>query len=222
MTTIDPWLEKAEQAGVLVPPGKMTEEEFEAWCDEDTRAEWVDGEVVLMAPPNTEHSNLVIWVCSVLQIFVEQCELGQIFADFQIRLPTERRRRTPDVVFVAKDRLNIVRRTYINGPPDLIVEIVSPDSLTRDWREKYLEYAAAGVREYWVIDPMAEHMEAYSLVEVLPTSQEPARRTYRRIEEKEGIVASRVLDGFWVPTDRLWSSTRPKVIDAARQRGLLG
>jgi len=66
---------------------------------------------------------------------------------FQIRFPKLRRRRSPDIIFIAKQHLSNLRETYLEGPPDLIVEIVSWESQSRDRRDKYLEYQAAGVRE---------------------------------------------------------------------------
>lgn len=72
MTTHDPALGEVDRPdGGAVLGRRMTEEEFLAWCDQDTRAEWVDGEVVMMAPVSDPHSDLVGWLGSLLRIFVE-------------------------------------------------------------------------------------------------------------------------------------------------------
>jgi Uma2 family endonuclease len=193
---------------------RMTEEEFLAWCDEDTRAEWVDGEVVMMSPANVEHCDLVDWLVSVLRIFIEQRGLGKLVSDAWLRFPAQRRRRVPDLMFVATAHLDRVLRSHVEGPPDLVIEIVSPDSQARDWRVKYLEYQAAGVGEYWVIDPASQHMEAYAL-----GGGEAAE--YRRLEEKEGLIESTVLTGLRLRTAWLWPPTRPKVLGALAQLGVL-
>ena len=93
----------------------------------------------------------------------------------------------PDIWFLTESRRHLLRESHIEGPPDLMIEIVSPDSQSRDWREKYLEYQAAGVREYWMIDPMSRHVEAYTL-EASPPSEASAAKEdqYRRLEEREG------------------------------------
>jgi Uma2 family endonuclease len=201
----------------------MTEEEFVGWCDEDTRAEWVDGEVVMMSPLNVDHGDLLRWLLGVLGAFVEEKDLGVVLPDVQVRLATQRTRRVPDIWFVSNQRRDLLRRAHLEGPPDLVIEIVSPDSEARDWREKYLEYQAAGVREYWVIDPMSEHMEAYVLT-AGGSLETPAAGAdeYRRIEEKEGVIESTVLPGFRLRTAWLWPQTRPKVLAALREMGLLG
>ena len=177
----------------LAPPGRMSEEEFVAWCDEDTRAEWVDGEVIMMSPRNVDHGDLLRWLLGVLGAFIEERNLGVVLPDVQVRLATQRTRRVPDIWFISSQRRDLLRRAHLEGPPDLIIEIVSPDSESRDWREKYLEYQAAGVREYWVIDPMSQHMEAYALAASgsAETAAEAASE-YRRLEEKAGVIESTV------------------------------
>jgi Uma2 family endonuclease len=192
-----------------VPVPRMTEEQFVAWCDEDTRAEWADGEVVMMSPVNVEHSDLTRWLITLLSIFVEDRGSGHLLSDVQVRLPAQRRRRAPDIAFVAAEHADRIRPSHVEGPPDLIIEVVSPDSEARDWREKYFEYQAAGVREYWVIDPASQHAEIYALG--------AAGDEYRRLEETEGVIASTVLPGFRLRIAWLWPATRPKIREALRQ-----
>jgi len=206
----------------LLPPRRMTEEEFVAWADEDTLAEWVDGEVVLMSPANLEHCDLCDWLIHLMRSFVEAHDLGLVLSDATVRLARQRRRRVPDVWFVAESRRHLLRESHIEGPPDLVIEIVSPDSQSRDWREKYLEYQAAGVREYWVIDPMSRHAEAYALKGVPPAEASAAgQNEYERIEEREGVIASTVLPGFRLRTAWLWPQTRPKAMAALQEMAAL-
>ena len=77
-----------------------------------------------------------------------------IDAPFLVRLPDPLRRgREPDLIFVRKERLPLLKPTYFDGAPDLVVEVASPESLGRDRGEKFVEYERAGVEEYWLIDP---------------------------------------------------------------------
>lgn len=190
--------------GRPVPGLRMSEQEFEAWCDEDVKAEWVDGEVVLMSPENTEHIEVAQWLFRVTVDFVESRDLGQVISrEFQVRLPRQRRRRGPDLLFVAKDRLNLLKGTYFDGAPDLIAEVVSPDSVSRDWREKYLEYERAGVREYWVADPLSSRVEAYALGK---------GKKFQAIAESEGRITSTVLPGFCLRPAWFWTRPRPRTV----------
>src|SRR5689334_11489142 len=78
-------------------------------------------------------------------------------------------------MFISETNRGRIRRTVVEGAPDLIVEIVSPDSQNRDRRDKYLEYGDAGVREYWLIDPLSQTLDAYAQMPRDP----PGRGTHR-------------------------------------------
>lgn len=195
------------------PPSlRMTEEEFLAWCDEDTHAEWVDGEVIMMAPASFWHNDILWWICTLLRHYVDRKDLGVVAFDAFVRLAKPRRQiRGPDIIFVAKGRTNIIRDGRFVGPPDLLMEIVSPDSLSRDWREKYEDYQAAGVREYWVVDPASHVVEAYAL---------SAKGKYARIKEKDGRLASTVVPGWYLKPAWLWQEKRPNVLDLLGELGI--
>lgn len=189
MASTQPITDSGPLAPYKAPPeGKISEEEFLAWCDEDVKAEWVDGQVIVMSPANVQHVNLTSFLISLMRIWVEDRDLGAVFGLELITRLSPRSRRVPDLVFVAKDRLQNLRRNHLEGPPDLAIEVVSPDSLVRDWREKYLDYQSAGVREYWVIDPANQRVEAYRLVD----------GAYQEIVPDHGRLDSSVLAGFYL------------------------
>ena len=175
-----------------VPDLTMTEAEFVDWCPDDLRAEWIDGRVILMSPSNVDHDDLNTWFTTMMRTFVEESDSGRIFHDLTIRLASQRTRRVPDLMFVATQRLNLLKKTYLDGPPDLLIEIVSPDSQSRDRREKYLEYEKAGVREYWIVDPLSQTVEVSKL----------ERKKFHRLEETTGVISSIILRGFRIKTRR--------------------
>lgn len=197
----------------VAPPLRFdTEEAFEAWCDEDIRAEYLNGEVIMHCPAGTIHEDDVMGLGAILRFWVDQKEFGRVFgSNTQIRL-TMGKRRIPDLVFVAKDRLEIVHPTFIDGAPDLVVEFVSEDSTVRDWREKYWEYEAAGVKEYWVIDRRLKRMD----LNILGEDQK-----YMAAQEQEGKLFSKVLPGFWLKPEWFWQQPLPSVRALARELGIL-
>jgi Uma2 family endonuclease len=181
------------------PRRRMTEEEFVAWIGEKTRAEWVDGKVVMMSPVNSEHDMLVFWMRALIQFYSESRDLGVVRGpEFMVRL--DQRRRLADVLFVSSDRADIVGQNYVAGAPDLIVEVVSPESPARDYREKFADYQAAGVKEYWIVDPAARRMEAHHLFR---------GRKYRPIPEAVDGIHSIVLPGFRLRSQ--WVFARPRL-----------
>ena len=203
------WFDRYPGFPLVLRP--MTEEDFVAWCDEDITAEFKDGEVIVFSPVSVRHSDIVRFVSVLLGLYVEEQGLGVVLGpEIQVRLRPGLRR-VPDVMFISKDRADIVRESHIEGAPDLVVEVVSSDSLERDWREKYYEYQEAGVKEYWVIDPGAKVMAVYRL--------EQGR--YERIKPEEGIYRSKAVPGFWLKPEWLWQKPLPRVLDIAREMGII-
>src|SRR3954462_3955697 len=90
-----------ELDGEPIPGLRMTEKQFEAWCDEDTRAEWVNGEVILLSPSNIPEIRLNFWLCYLLGSVADADAGGEVLGiETQIRLPNVKQRRNPDVLFV--------------------------------------------------------------------------------------------------------------------------
>ncbi|MGB9775173.1 MAG: Uma2 family endonuclease [Anaerolineae bacterium] len=194
----------------LPRPRRMTYEEFLAWADEDTLAEWVNGEVVMYSPANRRHQDIADFLTAVLRAFAETYHLGVVLsAPFQMKLP--RSGREPDLMFVAAEHLDRLRETHLDGPADLVVEILSPESVGRDRGEKFYEYAQAGIPEYWLIDPEGEQAEFYVL----------GRPGRYRLEwaGTEGVYRSPTLPGFWLKVEWLWKL--PRVLDALQELGVL-
>lgn len=204
-----------EIAEIAAPsyPKYISEAEFVEWCDEDSMAEFVDGEVIVHSPASVRHERISTFLGGLLLLFIDKHNLGQLFSGghTQIRLRPGLRR-MPDIIFISKSRSSVLCKNHIEGAPDLVVEIVSPDSLTRDWRDKYFEYEEAGVKEYWIIDPLSERMDIYSLTE---------GGNYELILLQEGILHSRLLPGFWLNPHWLWQEPQPNVLDIARELKLI-
>lgn len=197
--------------GISEPPALMTEEEFEAWCDEDIKAEYVDGEVIVHSPVAVEHTRLDRFLIALMQMVAEYNNSGEVFGpEFQVRLRPGLRR-VPDAMFVSTSRLAMVKKTYVEGAPDMILEIVSADSVERDWRQKYLEYEAAGVKEYWIVDPNTMQLRAYRL----------QNKRYRPLPEEKSTLTSHVLTGFHLEAAWLWQEPPPPLLTVAAKLGLI-
>ena len=197
--------------GLPLASKRMTEEEFEAWCDEDIAAEYVDGEVIVHSPVRIRHSELAIFLASTMKLVAEQGDAGLVLGpEVQARLRPGLRR-LPDVMFIARAG-HIVLETRVEGAPDIAIEIVSPDSVERDWQKKYLEYQSAGVREYWIVDPLYQQIRVYIL---------GVNGLYKDLDVVEGWLRSTVLPGFGLRPEWLWQDTLPTTLDVARDLNLL-
>lgn len=194
------------------PPPRMTYEEFLDWAN-GIRAEWVDGEVIVMSPASEPRQNLNGFLSSLLRYFVEAHGQGQILIPpFQMKLSTRPSGREPDLLFISKENLSNLKRNYLDGPADMVVEIVSPDSQARDRGDKFYEYEEAGVLEYWILDQTRRRAEFYHLVE----------GTYKLIDPDEnGIYRSKVLEGLWLKIDWLWQEPLPTLMSVLKEWGLI-
>jgi Uma2 family endonuclease len=120
-------------------------------------------------------------------------------------------RRVPDLFVLKEENRSRLTPSALNGPADLAIEIISKDSGARDWRDKYLEYEAAGVAEYWVIDPVLQVFECYTL---------GSDRRFGRIEIKADTMSSVVLPGLFIRPSWLWQKPLPPVTPLLREMGV--
>lgn len=193
-----------------VPAKKLTYEEFLEWCDEDTWAEWVNGEVIVLSPASERHQDLADFLTAVLRIYGEARGVGIVrSAPFQMKTAPELPGREPDILFIAKEHLKRLKETYLDGPADLVVEITSPESRLRDRGEKFAEYELGGVKEYWLLDPEERRADFYVLGE---------DRRYRLTEpEPSGIYRSQVIPDFWLKVEWLWQEPLPSPVRAVAE-----
>ncbi len=193
-------------------PARMTWEEFLEWHPDYGMAEWVCGEAFVMAPPATNHQIISGFLYRCLNSYAELKALGIVFmAPVQMRLP--RSGREPDVLFVAEENRARIEGQYINGPADLAIEVISPDSRKRDQVDKFREYAQAGVREYWIVDGKKKQAAFYGL---------GADGAYHTLPvDKSNVFHSQVLPGLWLRVEWLWQDPQPLLTSVLKEWGLI-
>lgn len=194
----------------VMPKSPMTYEQFLDWADEDTLAEWVDGEVELMSPASAQHQRLAKFLLRVMEQFVEENDAGEMFmAPFQMKLDNVRRGREPDLLFLTKEHLGRLQRNFLDGPADIAIEIISPESGLRDRGAKYGEYEAGGVREYWILDADERRADFFVLGD--------DGRHERARPDADGVYRSAVLRGFRLNVGWLWQAPLPKLRHVLRE-----
>lgn len=129
---------------------------------EGQRAEVIDGQMYMMAPPNRKHQEIAGELFGVIREYIKkhngQCK--PYIAPFAVFLNSDDRNYVePDISVVCdKNKLN---EKGCNGAPDWVIEIVSPGSQRMDYMIKLFKYQTAGVREYWIVDPKDEIVTVY-------------------------------------------------------------
>ena len=176
-------------------------------------AEWVDGEVILTMPASDRHQDLVRFFTMTIGAFAEMRDFGTIrTAPLPMKLSADKRGREPDLMFIAKENLHLLKKNYLDGAADMVIEIISPESRSRDRGDKFYEYESAGVREYWLIDYERKQAEFYVL---------NADGIYEFIQAGNGAFESRVLDGLFIKTNWLWQETLPNLMDVLKEWRLI-
>ena len=122
---------------------------------DDERYELLNGELIVIAAPNTAHQRTTFNLAFFLRVFVEEGGLGEVFVSPYDVVLSETSVLQPDVTFVSNARQSIVTDKNIEGVPDLVVEVISPSTDARDRETKRRIYAQHGVPEYWLADPEA-------------------------------------------------------------------
>ena len=182
-------------------PPRMSYEAFLAWVPDGVQAEWVGGEVSVL-PTSDRHVRLSRLLVNVLPSFLAVFNLGEVFpAPFQMRARPDGPGREPDLLVLLTAHLDRVKRHWIEGPADFVVELVSNESVTTDRVVKRREYEAAGVREYLILDAR-EGRFAFEFYRLDVSGH------YQPVPpDADGRVHSEVLPGFWL--DPHWFKQDP-------------
>lgn len=189
----------------------LSYDDFLRVVPEGRNLEWVDGEVIAMSPVSSRHQQIAGFLIALFQHYVEHRRAGIVrFAPFQMKL--DRSGREPDVMYIAEEHRDRLKRNHLLGPADLVVEIVSPESQERDRVQKLAEYERNRVPEYWLIDPDRKEVTIHLL-------EEDGR--YRLADLGDGVIRSRAMDGVWIRVEWLWQEPPPPLLWVLKQWGML-
>jgi Uma2 family endonuclease len=187
-----------EIARLFPPQGQWTEADFLSLPETNHIVELSNGKVVMPDMPTTTHQRAVTKLLRLMSAHAEANDLGEVsVAPLRVRL-WPGKIREPDIVFMLRQHDDRIGEEYWE-PPDLVVEVISPRTAhssgteDSDRGEKFLEYAQAGVSEYWLVDPAGGTLEVYRL-------QRHAYRLAGRWGRGE-VCRSEVMVGFAVAVD---------------------
>jgi Uma2 family endonuclease len=178
---------------------EVTEEMFDELVDEDTKAELIDGVMIIHSPASMEHDDMGGFTRGLMSFYSDAQGLGVVLGPDSLIHLAPGRKCAPDVFFIRQACLPLPLPKEFEGVPDLVVEIVTPSHRRYDLRDKRLIYREAEVGEVWFIDAelrriIMDRRRAGSYVEEIFT---------------EGQVFSEVLPGFWLNASWLWATPLP-------------
>ena len=177
---------------------KLTVRDYMSIPDgDDRRFELIDGELILAPSPVPQHQMISRNLFRMLDDFVASQNLGELlYAPMDVVL-SEHDVFQPDILFVSRNRLHIIGDRNIQGAPDLVIEILSPSTETRDRGVKLNQYLRYGVRECWIIDPQERTLE---VLRAGNTEFETVR-----VYSEGATATSPILEGIQVEVDRLFA-----------------
>lgn len=177
----------------------VTEEMFDELTDEDTKAELLDGMMIMHSPATAWHDNVDGFLRMLMSIFADEKGFGLVLGpDTIVRLQSGRKF-APDIFIFRWERVPSPLPKQFEGAPDLVVEVLSPSNRNDDLNDKRRAYREAGVGEIWFVDGenrqiLVDRKQAEGYSEEVATA---------------GRVPSTVLEGFWIEADWLWMDLLP-------------
>lgn len=183
----------------LRPRLKMTYEDLLYLPEDGKRHEIIDGEHYVTPAPAPLHQRLVSRLDRTLGVWIDEQRLGELFvAPLDVRF-SEFDVVEPDLVFLSRERRDRLGERFLEGPPDLVIEILSDSTRRADEVTKRHLYERYGVGEYWIVDPLLESAKVYRL---------GGDGRYVRVAEPSvengGAFESPLFPGFSLPVARLF------------------
>jgi len=207
----------ADRVLAVLPDDRMTVDEFFDVAPEDRKAELIDGVLIVPSPATTPHERLQVFLLTTLHIFVHQRNLGEVLGSrTALRMGVPYHAYEPDILFVSRERADIVQKDGIHGVPDLVVEVLSQSTRTLDEGIKRHTYASAGVRELWLIDPEGEDQSHFY-------QRRHPEGALAETQMQQGVLESLVIPGFMLRAEWLWPSSGrlPDELSVLRSLGVL-
>lgn len=195
---------QAQPSSAETTPSPISAEEYmERYAHEGY--EWVRGVVIKMAPITLRHDAITGCLRNLLEAYFTLNPIGRVLGQpFVMRLDVTESRREPDLQIILKTNPGQLTDTAMIGPADICIEVVSSESTARDYGDKFAEYEKAGVREYWIVDPVRQECRFYRLNEqgIYLTA----------LPDQEGFYQTAILPGLRLHVPTLWQEKLPDII----------
>jgi Uma2 family endonuclease len=161
---------------------QITWQDVQQLPDDGNRYEAIEGELYVTPAPSLRHQRIAKRLTLALYRLLEEPGHGELFfAPTGVEFPATEEGVQPDLLFVSNERRGILAEPWIQGPPDLVIEILSPTTAQRDRGVKRKLYERQGVSEYWIVDPEAEAVEVWSFG---PAGERRTAASHRRFADR--------------------------------------
>ncbi len=180
----------------------VSESDFDSWTDEDTKAELLDGEMIVHSPTTLRHDYLAGFLSSLMRLYTEAKGSGLVLGPNSIMHLATSRKFAPDILYIRQERVPLPLTKEFEGAADMVVEVLSESTRRYDLGEKRRMYQEAGVTELWFVDEARQQL-------IIDWKRETG---YEREVVRAGQAKSEALPGFWVEAAWLWQEPLPEVM----------
>ena len=172
-------------------------QKFYEMLDDNSNMEFINGEIIMHSPIKLCHSEASDSLYQLLKFYVDLSGLGEVRHE-KLMISLTRNDYEPDISFFSAEKYKEFSREQMKFPaPDFIVEVTSPSTEKYDRGVKFEDYAAHGVKEYWIIDPEEKTIEQYLLKD---------RKYFLNVKVQKGIIESRVIKGFKISVEAVFDN----------------
>jgi Uma2 family endonuclease len=179
-----------EELTRILASERAARQKFRENLEDSDKGEFINGQVFTHSPLRLRHTHARKLLVKLLDTYVVVHGLGWL-GDEKVLVALTRNDFEPDIVFCVREKAAALdREQLIFPPPDFVVQVLSETTENRDRGVKMENYAAHGVREYWLVDSAQEFIEQYDL---------QAERYVLRAKQVDGTLRSTVIAGFAVP-----------------------
>ena len=196
---------------------RMTDDEFLRLCNEDTKADLIDGVMIMESPASDSHERLFQFLLTLLTIYARRRSLGQVRGSHTAVQLQEGHVYEPDLLFIRRERESVIGEKQVSGAPDLVVEILSASTYHYDVGAKREGCERNGVGELWLLDPYGQE-GTQMLVRDESTGQ------FGMAGFSGGVYRSTVVPDLWLRAEWLWpgeGKAHPDVIEVLGELGVL-
>ena len=181
---------------IAIPKKKKYTYEDYVKLPEGAPYQLIGGELIMTPAPTPYHQIVSRKIMSLLIQYVEKNNLGEIlYSPIDVYF-SEEDVFQPDIIFISKERLDIIGETKIKGAPDLVIEILSPATAYYDLGRKYEVYEKNGVKEYWIVHPKRKSIEIYQ--------NESGQFRLVQSAKETGTINSPFLKGFEINLEKIF------------------
>ena len=191
---------------LIIKPG-MTEAQFYQMADEDSDWEYIAGRIVMHSPASDRHENVFRFLLTLFSNFLDERGGAVVSGSrYPMRLDAQWSPE-PDILVVRDSRTDLMSPQRLEGPADMVIEIVSESDPGFDYREKHPRYREARIEEIWIVNPFNQTV----FVDKLGVGG------YVSKELSSGKLDSQVISGFWIDVFWLRQEKLPSTLRCIRE-----